>query len=187
MCHSTTTTMRNLTYNIFTSSDKNLSMILISLYYSKAFDISQSSFKTYQWRRSQLVYLNNKCSYERFLISGVTQGSILGPLLFLLYTSDIPNVKSPSDVQLYADDTLVLHYFDTTDNPIVISQSINNVLDRIAGYSRKHNQTLNENNTSSVLLSSRNKRLKLGKNMAFVTSQWKCCEFFNTSKYRVWW
>lgn len=198
-CHSTTTAMLNLTDNIFRSLDKNLSVILISLDYSKAFDmidhellcsklkyygldeISQSFFKTYLWRRSQKVCLNNKYSNAMPVISGVPQGSILGPLLFLLYTSDLPNIVTQSDIQLYADDTQVLHYFDPKENPHVISQSINSELDRIAGYSKEHNLTLNESKTSSILLCSRNKRQNLEKNMTIKVNG-TVVNFSNTSK-----
>jgi hypothetical protein len=44
------------------------------------------------------------------LIDGIPQGSILGPLLFLLYVNDIPNaVSNISNPALYADDTILIN------------------------------------------------------------------------------
>ena len=41
---------------------------------------------------------------------GVPQGSLLGPLLFLLYVNDMPDVVKDSSIYLYADDTVLLNY-----------------------------------------------------------------------------
>lgn len=55
--------------------------------------------------RHQLVSLNNQSSSTLPVISGVPQGSILGPLLFLIFVNDIPSYISSSSVLMYADDT----------------------------------------------------------------------------------
>ena len=56
--------------------------------------------------RTQQVVINNKCSDSIPVLSGVPQGSALGPLLFICYINDIPNDLS-STIRLYADDALL--------------------------------------------------------------------------------
>jgi hypothetical protein len=68
---------------------------------------------SYISNRNQFVYMNNHRSTTLPILTGVPQGSILGPLLFILYINDIVNVSSDVELLLFADDTNVfLHDTD---------------------------------------------------------------------------
>ena len=60
------------------------------------------------WRQ-QIVYINGVDSELRELKHGAPQGSVLGPLLFLIYINDLNTCISNSKVYRFADDTNLLH------------------------------------------------------------------------------
>jgi len=65
-----------------------------------------SWFKNYITGRSQYVSINGIFSNEKEITVGVPQGSVLGPILFLLYINDLPNASN-FFASLFADDTLL--------------------------------------------------------------------------------
>ena len=68
-----------------------------------------SWFRLYLFNRTQLVAINNELSDSLAVNCGVRQGSILGPLLFLLFINDLPSTlhDTISWVDLYAGDTTI--------------------------------------------------------------------------------
>ena len=62
-------------------------------------------FSSYFSGRTQRCNVNGKLSTARTLSCGVPQGSILGPLLFLIYINDLPNSLQNAVPRMFADDT----------------------------------------------------------------------------------
>ena len=56
--------------------------------------------------------------------SGVPQGTVLGPILFLLYVNDLPSIVS-SKVRLSADDCLIYRQIKSNNNPIELQRDLN--------------------------------------------------------------
>lgn len=65
-------------------------------------------FKSYLSGREQSVYLNGVSSSRQHVLCGVPQGSVLGPILFLIYINDLTLLDITGHFTLFADDTTVL-------------------------------------------------------------------------------
>ena len=63
-------------------------------------------FQNYLNNRKQWVVLNGSVSNYYIVESGVHQGSVLGPLLFLIYINDLEN-NIKSNIKFFADDTMI--------------------------------------------------------------------------------
>ena len=72
-------------------------------------------FKLYLKNRKQFISIKYKSSPLLDILLGAPQGSILGPLLFLLFINDLP--LSSRFLALFADDTTLLYMHDNLKNP----------------------------------------------------------------------
>ena len=119
-----------MTYNIKTGKEKYYSLNTVNTEYcvlfldlKKAFDtvdhyilleklklygvdtLSLSWFTSYLSNRKQRTCVNGFFSNERLMSCGVPRGSILGPLLFVIYMNDLKACSLSSYARMYADDT----------------------------------------------------------------------------------
>lgn len=85
-------------------------------------------FQSYLSNRKQYVYLNNTASDLCSLNCGIPQGSVLGPLLFLLYINDFNRCSNIFDFHLFADDS---NLFYKQKNCSTLESDINGESNRI--------------------------------------------------------
>lgn len=78
--------------------------------------------------RKQRVVVNGVSSEECSVTSGVPQGSVLGPSLFLFYINDLPN-NIKSQVRLFADDTVVYLTMKPKSNNIVLQNDLDKLIE----------------------------------------------------------
>ena len=108
----------------------------------------------YLTNRKQRVVIPGGRSDWQFIRAGVPQGSILGPLLFLLYINDIV-ADIQSCVRLFADDTSL---YIIVDNPISAAEMINTDLETIHRWAEKWLVKFNPSKSESLLVSRKNNR-----------------------------
>ena len=85
----------------------------------------QKLFKSYLQDRKQYVQIGQNKSYHRSIMCGVPQGSVVGPLFFILYVNDLPDAAI-SRVTLFADDTTVLERIPNF-NLSILNQTIRDI------------------------------------------------------------
>ena len=109
-------------------------------------------FEDYLSNRFQRVVINGQNSEWGSINAGVPQGSVLGPLLFLVYINDIVFTVSHCNVRLYADDTCL---FLEVDNRINAAIKMNEDLNRIACWSDQWLINFSAPKTKSLTISNK--------------------------------
>lgn len=166
--HSCQTALLKVTDDIFSALDNSEFTVLILLDFSKAFDTvchstllsvlhhigfninSITLIKSYLVERSQIVVIDNNYSTTVKLVCGVPQGSVLGPLLFSIYTSGIVQKIHYCQCHLYADDTQ-LYYSFLPENVKAANDAINFDLNKIIEFTEKHALVINPTKSKAIL------------------------------------
>ena len=86
-------------------------------------------FQSYLNNRRQFVDFNDTVSTTAHISTGVPQGSILGPLLFIVYINDLPLASNLFKIIIYSDDTTLIISFDMSN---CSSSHINKELENIS-------------------------------------------------------
>ena len=104
--------------------------------------------KSYLTDRKQYVSIGDSLSDVEYIKCGVPQGSILGPLLFLLYINDIIACSNILQFTLFADDTSISYEFDR--NAKNIGEVISQVLKHVSNWLITNKLTLDIDKSSSL-------------------------------------
>ncbi|KAL9967540.1 hypothetical protein ACROYT_G025788 [Oculina patagonica] len=147
-------------------NDKVSGMVLVD--YTKAFDMVDHELllrklevygvinkelvwcHSYLSNRQQVVQVGGEVSSEMHMAYGVPQGSILGPLFFLLFINDLP-LHVSTQVDLYADDTTVCAAADVA-NLHLLNDSLNTSVGEIESWANANKLLLNEKKTKVLMI-----------------------------------
>ena len=106
-------------------------------------------FNSYLSGRKQRVFLPGVASDWAYIRAGVPQGSILGPLLFLLFINDIV-LDIESNIRLFADDTSL---YIIVDDPVTAANCLNADLEKNSKWADTWIVSFNPTKTESLLIS----------------------------------
>ena len=111
--------------------------------------VNWKCFANYLTGRNQRVVINGQVSEWLYVLAGVLQGSILGPLLFLIYINDIVKILGCS-IRLFADDTSLCIIVDFPDGA---AYHLNVVLNSISIWAVAWLVAFNTGKTLSMIFS----------------------------------
>ena len=108
-----------------------------------------ANIQNYPSGRQQRVVLGGTHSKWQNITAGVPQGSVLGPLLFLVYINDMVN-DIQSEAFLYADDSMLLDY---VESPIKSDIKLITDLVSVAAWANKWDVIMNASKTRAMVFS----------------------------------
>ena len=164
--HSTELAIINMIDKVTEALDRKNDCVGVFLDLSKAFDtidhdillrklnllgvrgVANKWFESYLSNRQQFVEIDHNRSAPLQISCGVPQGSILGPLLFILYVNDLVNVTRECNVIMFADDT---NLFFSNKNLTDLEKIINRELQNICQWFNLNKLSINVKKTNFIL------------------------------------
>lgn len=158
--HSTSSALVKVLDDLVRNTDEGRTSALILLDYSKAFDVldhrllcaklSHYGFSertvglinSYLSDRTQVVRVDGSLSKPRALQRGVPQGTVMGPLLFVMFTMDMVNHMHGCGMHQYADDTQLYISF-SKESTVDIEEKLNRLLQSMHDYSINNGLKIN--------------------------------------------
>ena len=196
--HSTNHALIAITEQIKSSLDKNRYSCGVFLDFQKAFNtvnheillsklnyygirgIPHKLFHSYLSNRKQYTSIDDAELSVLTITHGVPQGSVLGPLLFLIYINDLHSVVKHSAMYHFADDTNLLYLSSSLKQ---INKYINHDLKLIVHWLRANRISLNISKTEIVIFRPKNK--KMYKKLNFCLSGQKLTPTSHTKYLRI--
>lgn len=171
---STVTQLAEITNDIANALNERGQIDAVFLDFAKAFDVVRHPdlitkmhaigiedniitwITSYLHNRKQFVAVNNHTSNSLNVLSGVPQGSVLAPILFLIYINDIPmGIDSSVQIRLFADDCVVYTRVNRTEDQI----NLNHSLTKIRAWCSQWGMTLNARKTVAITFTNKKKPL----------------------------
>ena len=132
----------------------NHNILLQKLEYYGIRGTALSLFKSYLSDRKQYVQINKSKSKTLPITCGVPQGSVLGPLFFILFINDLPNCCPDGKTRLFADDTTIFFHSNSIDD---IKTKGKTIMTQLTNWFKANKLTLNSDKSSFTIFRSSNK------------------------------
>lgn len=187
--HSTKLALADLTADIAEHMDNGSTTLGIFIDLRKAFDtinhnillkklehygirgIALNWFETYLHLRKQYVWAGGSVSEQRDILCGVPQGSILGPLLFLIYINDICNSSNILKFRLFADDT---NLFYSTNNSRINLDVVDKELAKVNNWCNANKLTINIDKTNYMIFKTNQRSTNICGNLTINSTPIQC-------------